>query len=62
MIHKRPYFRPLIETVELDVNISMQMTTRDTPPVGPDPTGAPATDSSFKETDDSGLNENPFKR
>lgn len=59
MIQKRPYFRPLIETVELDANISMQMATPNTPPEGPQP-GAPTTES-FKESDDSGIKENPFR-
>lgn len=66
MTKKKAYFSPRIEIVLLDVDISICMTTTtDTNPPDPEdkPTGGGSTVNTFDtKEDDSGLNENPFKR
>jgi hypothetical protein len=66
MTLKKKYFKPKIDQVELDVSISLQSISDNTLPGGDGPFNAESTtdsqkESSFKE-DDSGFNEDPFKR
>lgn len=61
---RKPYFRPKIEVVSIDVDISvcMNSTTDDNQPDPGVHPGAPGA-SSFESTqvDDSGIKENPFR-
>ena len=64
MTLRKPYFRPKIEVVSIDVDISvcMNSTTEENQPA---PGGHPGAQgaSSFESTqeDDSGIKENPFR-
>ena len=60
MNERKPYHTPRIEDIKLDVAVSMQMTTKETPPT---PLQPPQDASSFESTqeDDSGIKENPFR-
>jgi hypothetical protein len=65
MSFRKKYNPPKIDPIEIDVSISLQ--SESGPPGGGGPFDVQATtdsekESSFKETDDSGISENPFER
>ncbi len=66
MSFKKKYEQPKIDQIEIDVSISLQ--TESGLPGGDGPFGVESTSdsekesTSFKETDNSGFNEDPFKR
>jgi hypothetical protein len=62
---KKKYNPPKIDKIEIDVSISLQ--SESGLPGGDGPFGVESTtnsekESSFKETDDLGISENPFER